>query len=192
MPLRARKDAAKGTRKALPELYELKEVEMATDDRLEKLERELSRARTRFHLLVVWIGVCLASLAAAYTYAQLSLKPRPGSAEVIEELRARNFVLEDGNGRVRAILGMYEGGVMLRLNAEKGDLGATFYLDNERSGITLNDKDGKHRAVLAVTQNVPILCLYDDKEEPRASLAVTKDGPHLNMRDAKGQLVPIR
>jgi len=144
--------------------------------------------------MVVGAGLCLASLAAIYAYGQLQLsfKPRPGSTEISEELRARNFVLEDGNGRVRATLGMSEGGAMLRLNAENGDLGATLYLNDDRAGLTLNDKNGKHRAVLAVTQNMPILCLYDEKEEPRATFVVLKDGPHLNLRDAKGQIMPIR
>jgi len=165
---------------------------MTTEERLEKLERELSRARTRFRVLVVGAGLCLASLAAVYAYGQFTLKPHPGATEVSEELRAKNFVLEDGNGRVHATLGMFEGGAMLRLNAENGDVGATLYLNDERAGLTLNDKNGKHRAVLAVTQNIPILCLYDEKGEPRASLAVIKDGPRLNLRDAKGQLMPIR
>jgi len=165
---------------------------MTTDERIEKLERELSKARTRIHILVVGAGLCLASLAAVYAYGQFSLKPRPSTAEVSGELRARNFVLEDEKGRVRATLGMFEGGAMLRLHTENGDTGVALYLNDERAGITLNDKNGKHRAVLAVTQNMPILSLSDEREEPRASLAVLKDGPILTMRDAKGQVVPIR
>jgi hypothetical protein len=194
LPPEGEKDAVKGTRKALQELYGIKEVEMTTEERLEKLERELSRARKRFRALVVGAGLCLASLVAVYAYGQLQLsfKPRPDAAEESEELRARNFVLEDGKGQVRATLGMYEGTVMLRLHTENGDPGALLYLNDERAGVTLNDNNGKHRAVLAVAQNMPILCLYDEKGEPRASLAVIKDGPRLTMRDDKGQIIPIR
>jgi hypothetical protein len=165
---------------------------MTTDERLEKLERELSRARTRFRWLVVGAVACLASAVAIYAYGQVTLKPRPGATEASKELRANSFVLEDANGKPRASLGMDEGGLELRLRYENGNIGAALCLHDDKMVLSLSDNNGKPRAVLGVTQNVPLLCLYDETEEPRATLAVTADGPHLVLRDEKGKPLPIR
>ena len=158
---------------------------MTTDERLEKLERELARARTRFRWLVVGAGLCFVSAAVIYARA-------PRTTEASKELRANNFVLEDANGKPRASLGMDEDGLELRLRYENGNIGAALCLHDEKMVLSLADNSGKPRAVLGVTKNVPLLCLYDEKEEPRATLAVLADGPHLALRDEKGNLLPIR
>jgi hypothetical protein len=63
---------------------------MTTDERLEKLERELSRARTRFRWLVVGAGLCAMSVAVIYAFQQVTLKPRPSATEASKEVRANN------------------------------------------------------------------------------------------------------
>jgi len=167
---------------------------MTTDERLERLERELSRARTRFRWLVVGAGLCFMSVAVIYAYGQykMTFLPRATEAGTGKELRANNFVLEDANGRVRASLGMDEDGVELRLKYGNGNIGAALCLHDDKMVLSLSDNNGKPRAVLGVTQKMPLLCLYDEREEPRATLAVLADGPHLVLRDAKGNPLPIR
>lgn len=165
---------------------------MTTEERFEKLERELSRTRICFRWLAIGVVVCLASAAAIYAYGKGTLKPRPGGTDLSGEIRARNFVLEDANGKPRASLGMDEDGLELRLRYENGNIGAALCLHDEKMVLSLSDKSGKPRAVLGVTQNMPLLCLYDEKEEPRATLAVLADGPHLVLRDEKGNPLPIR
>jgi len=165
---------------------------MTTDERLEKLERELSRVRARFRLLVIGAGLCLASAAAIQAYSQLTLKPRPAATDISEEIRARNFVLEDANGKPRASLGMDEDGLELRLKYGNGNIGAALCLHDNKVVLSLSDNNGKPRAVLGLTQKMPVLCLYDEREEPRATLAVLADGPHLVLRDEKGSPLPIR
>lgn len=165
---------------------------MTTDERLEKLERELSRARTRFRWLVVGAGLCFMSVAVIYAYGQYRTGFLPRATEASKEIRANNFVLEDANGQPRASLGMDEDGLELRLKYGNGNIGAALCLHDDKMVLSLSDNNGKPRAVLGVTQNVPLLCLYDEKEEPRATLAVTADGPHLVLRDEKGKPLPIR
>jgi len=168
---------------------------MTTDERLEKLERELSRARTRFRWLVVGAGLCIISVAVIYAFGQYQTTfiPRaPRAAETSKEIRANNFVLEDANGKPRASLGMDEDGLELRLRYGNGNIGAALCLHDDKVVLSLSDNNGKPRAVLGLTQKVPLLCLYDEKEEPRATLAVTADGPHLVLRDEKGKPLPIR
>jgi len=167
---------------------------MTTDERLAKLERELSRARTRFRWLVVGAGLCVMSVAVIYAFGQYqtTFTPRATKAGTSKEIRGTNFVLEDANGKPRACLGMDEDGVELRLRYGNGNIGAALCLHDEKMVLSLADNKGKPRAVLGVTKNMPLLCLYDEKEEPRATLAVLADGPHLVLRDEKGKALPIK
>jgi hypothetical protein len=165
---------------------------MTTDERLEKLERELSRARTRFRWSIVGAGLCIISGAVIYAYGQYKTGVLPRAAEAGKEIRANSFVLEDANGKPRASLGMDEDGLELRLKYGNGNIGAALCLHDDKMVLSLSDNNGKPRAVLGVTQNVPLLCLYDEKEEPRATLTVLADGPHLVLRDEKGNPLPIR
>jgi hypothetical protein len=165
---------------------------MTTDERLEKLERELSRARTRFRWLVVGAGLCIISVAVIYAFGQYQTTFTPRATKASKELHANSFVLEDANGKPRASLGMDEDGVELRLRYGNGNIGAALCLHDEKMVLSLSDNSGKPRAVLGVTKNMPLLCLYDEKEEPRATLAVLADGPHLVLRDEKGNPLPIR
>jgi len=162
---------------------------MTTDERLEKLERELSRARTRFRWLVVGAGLCVMSVAVIYAFGQYKTTFLPRATEASKEIRANNFVLEDKNGKNRASLGMDEDGVVLRL---KYGNGAALCLHDDKMVLSLSDNNGKPRAVLGATQKGPILCLYDEREEPRATLVVLKDGPHLILYDEKGKPLPIK
>lgn len=167
---------------------------MTTDERLEKVERELSRARTRFRWMVVGAGLCVLSVAVLYAFGQYqtTFTPRATKAGTGNEIHATNFVLDDANGKPRASLGMDEDGLELRLRYENGNIGAALCLHEEKVVLSLADNNGKPRAVLGVTKNMPLLCLYDEKEEPRATLAVLADGPHLVLRDEKGKPLPIR
>jgi len=169
-----------------------KEVEMTTDERLAKLERELSRARTRFRWLFVVAGLCIMSVAVIYAFGQYQTTPRATKASTSKEIHANSFVLEDANGKPRASLAMDEDGLELRLRYDNGNIGAALCLHDEKMVLSLADHSGKPRAVLGLTKNVPLLCLYDEKEKPRATLAVLADGPHLVLRDEKGKALPIK
>jgi len=161
---------------------------MTIEERLEKLERELSRANRRNRWLLAGMGLCLAIVVIACI---VGLTARAAGAAP-KEVRATNFVLEDMNGKTRASLGMDEDGVELRLKYGNGNIGAALCLHDDKMVLSLSDNNGKPRAVLGATQKGPILCLYDEREEPRASLVVLNDGPHLALYDEKGKPLPIR
>jgi hypothetical protein len=167
---------------------------MTIDERLEKLERELSRAKTRFRWLVIGAGICFMSVGVIYAFGQYETRflHRANKADTGKELRANNFVLEDSNGNPRVSLGMDEDGVVLRLKYGNGNIGAALCLHDDKMVLSLSDNNGRPRAVLGVTKNMPILCLYYQREEPRASLAVLTDGPHLNLYDEKGKPLPLK
>jgi len=164
---------------------------MTTEDRLENMEVELKRERGRIRWLLVLLGLCLVSVVVIYVLGWERMTAR-ASGGATREVRASNFVLEDGKGKTRASLGMDEDGVVLRLRYGNNNIGAALCLHDEKMVLSLSDNNGNPRAVLGVTQNMPMLCLYGEREEPRATLAVLADGPHLVLRDEKGKPLPIR
>jgi len=151
----------------------------------------LNREKGRIRWLLAAVVVCLVSVVVVYGLGLTRMTAR-ASGDSSKEVRANNFVLEDGNGKTRASLGMDEDGLELRLKYKNGNIGAALCLHDDKVVLSLSDNNGKPRAVLGLTQKLPLLCLYDEREEPRATLAVLADGPHLVLRDEKGNPLPIR
>jgi hypothetical protein len=82
-----------------------------------------------------------------------------------DTVRARSFVVVDGEGRTRATLAVEEDSTRLRLFDEKGT----------------------RRASLALTkEGFPGLALFHDGDQPGAILEVGPQGPVLRLHDAKG------
>ncbi len=83
--------------------------QMTTEQRLEKLEMELARAKRRNRLLlaVVLLAAVIMTTAAVTTEDIYSRK------KVVE---ANAFILVDGNGKTRAILFVDKDGPMLGLS----------------------------------------------------------------------------
>jgi hypothetical protein len=104
---------------------------MTTEERLEKLERELSRVKGRNRWLLAGVGLCLVSVVVVYGLGWAGLTAH-ASEGAPKEVRATNFVLEDGEGKMRASLGMDEDGLELRLRYGNGNIGAALCLHDEK------------------------------------------------------------
>jgi hypothetical protein len=101
------------------------------------------------------------------------------SSPVSDSIEARQFVLRDSSGRVRAALGSTpEGAVGLNLDDASGRTLLTLDVDGNGSpGLDLYDQSGKRRAIIAVSrQGAPGVGLYDAKGQLRTSL----DAPAAN------------
>jgi len=140
---------------------------MITEERLEKVERELAATRRRSRWLMAALGLALGAFGLAWIFAgpapTLQAQVGAGAERVV---RANRFVLEDENGKVRALLGVTA----------------------EGPGLILHDENGKIRIVLDVAKDVPELLLLDENGEIRAGLAVAKDVPGLALKDAAGKV----
>jgi len=145
---------------------------MTTEERLAKVERELVeakaqaiRAKRRSRWLLAALGLGLGVLA--FVWASAASVPRAEAQGAVGErmVRANMFILEDGNGKGRAILGMDEDGPML----------------------SLRDVASKTSALLSVSPGGTLLLLTDANGKKRVSLGVTKDGPGLILFDAAGK-----
>ena len=140
-----------------------KEVEMTAQERLERLEVELGRARrwNRWLLLLVGltVGACLVvgGLAGRKTSAQADQS----------EVRTKCLMLQDDNGKTRAKLAM----------------------GKEGPRLALYDENGKVRAGLGAGKDGPVLALYDENGKGRASMTVLNQEPGLVLWGEKGEVL---
>jgi len=92
-------------------------------------------------------------------------------------IRANQFVLEDANGKTRAVLDVDKDGVPgLYLYDDNGTPRAMLGVGNYGSVLAMFDQNGKNRVSLAVSNDGTSLRLSDDKGKPRARLTVGNDG----------------
>jgi hypothetical protein len=187
-----------------------KETKMTTEERLEKLERELAVAKRCNRRLLTFVAMTIGGLALVWTLTKTTSAAYAQEVEAVQKVvRANSFALVDENGKTRAMLGTTKDGTMLSLLDENGVLRAglgvlkngselTLFGENgnKRAGLSVNrygpglalyDENGKNRAMLVVAENQPGLTLSDENGKPRAILGVFKSGPVLGLRDENGK-----
>lgn len=154
---------------------------MTTEERLEKLEKELTGAKRNSRLLltaVVAIVAVVFLLGASGDAAQ-------------EVVRAKEFQLVDANGQVRARLAFAATEYPdLVLQDQNGKICVSLMLaQNGSSGLSLHGPNGTC-AELSVDEGGPSLRLYDQNDAVRAGLLLDESGlPHLAMNDQKGNTI---
>lgn len=146
---------------------QLKENEMTTEERLEKLECELARAkRGNRRMFLAGTGLLLGLFALLMASWSMT-----GVAQGQEEqpdkkvIRANVFILEDQNGKLCAVLAV----------------------DKAGPALVLYDQNGKPRVGLTAFKGGPALILRDENGKPRAGLTVPKIGPSLILYDKNGK-----
>ena len=109
---------------------------MTTEERLEKLERELARAKRRNrHLLAFALmaaGLAVVTAAWIGTPAKVSAETGARAPKVV---RATGFVLEDADGEVRATLTAFKEGSALRLFDENTNVRAALGVAKDGSRL---------------------------------------------------------
>jgi len=137
---------------------------MTIEERLENMERALGRMKRRNRWLLGAILLLAGGLIVPAVFETTAFRARAQGAKTAKEIRAKAFVLEDENGKVRAGLSVFR----------------------DVPSLKLSDEYGKTRAALTVIKNGPWLALYDEKGQGRAGLGVLKDSPHLTFFDENG------
>ena len=136
---------------------------MTTEERFERLERELSLAKRRTRWLSLAVVLTVAGLVVGW-FDRGAAVGAESQQDALAEVRARAFVLVDATGQRRAALAVFEAG----------------------PGLALYDATGQTRAALAVVEAGPTLALYDATGQSRAGLRVVEDGARLQLADAAG------
>jgi hypothetical protein len=120
---------------------------MSIEERFEKLEKDLHRARRRNRWLLAAVCACIGLGGAEWM-------SRPYPLLAPKEVRAEGFVLVDAKGTVRAVLGTIpDGTTALTLGDVEGKARASLGLDtNGAPALRLSDANGASRATLGVSQ----------------------------------------
>jgi hypothetical protein len=161
---------------------------MSTEERLERLEREVLMAKRRTRWLLAAVGLGVVALALAWTLANTTSTAQ-GSNSELKMVSANGFVLQDETGKPRARLTVLKGGPMLSLLDANGTLRAMLTVDKEGAGLALGDETGKTRARLTVDTSGPGLGLLDENGKPRLTLGVSTDRPWLGLYDKTGKSI---
>jgi hypothetical protein len=179
---------------------------MTTEERLEKLERELTKTKRRNRWLLGGVGLVLGMFALAWaTIGTAGKAQAQATGPAKKVIHANEFILEDENGKVRVVLSARTDGsglflydenskelVMLAVNKAgpglalcdaKGEPRVQLTAEDDGARLILSDEKGLSGAALGVLKNGPELRLFDDKSKTRAMLGVNKDGPALTLCD---------
>jgi len=168
---------------------------MTTDQRLAKLERENRIIKAAGLVLLLALGACLL------------LGAGQDEPKVLEEVKAKRFVVQDEMGRERAFLGMRPDGlpgIVLKNKDGRLTRGLVFVLGPE-SGfewtpdtvrakkIILMDALGKQRMVFSTKEDFsPVMVLNDLKEQERIRLQLTHEGlPRLTLSAKHKALIEL-
>lgn len=155
---------------------------MTTEERLEKLEKELMRRRRFNCWLLAGLGLVIVAWIVGW-----ALRPRTATALPTEaaarEVRARRFIIEDENGKTRAMLGVFKDGSEMQLSDENGNPRIVLIASTDETEIQLLKANGKTGAWLNASNRVSLLQLNDENGNYRLGLHVFKDGPNLDLCD---------
>jgi hypothetical protein len=157
---------------------------MANDERLKRLERELVWAKRCIYVLSA--GVVMILLAGLAVWA--AFKGVPGVPRVV---RANRFVVEDDQGKARAVLGWDSTGTQLTLLDSKGGTRLAISLVKDLPSLTIYDPEGDPGALLWTTQEGSELHLAHTNGASRAVLGATPNGVGLRMDDAEGSPLAV-
>jgi hypothetical protein len=153
---------------------------MTTEERVEKLEKELVGAKRRSRVMLV---------AVAMTVAGMFLLCAGNGVQ--KSVRAQSFELVDQNGKTLAALETRENGTGLTILDQNGNDRVTLQLDNEEMpGVVLFDKNGKARVQMSVgTDGAPGLGLLDQDGTVRVAQLLKADGTSaLGLFDQNGEI----
>ena len=154
---------------------------MTTEERLEKMERELARVKRRYYWLLAAVGLVVGVCALVWFGAGFMRMVQAQEAKKV--IRANEFVLEDENGETRAMLTLTKGDPELALVDEKRRPRAALGLKQGVPGLTLYDEEGRRRVLLALNKGEPELFLYDKKGQWRVILGICE-----GLEDENGKL----
>ena len=124
---------------------------MSIEERLEKLERELTATKRRNRGLLVVVVLAVVGLGLTWALRKTPVIAQAQMADAVPKvIRANKFILEDEGGKPRAMLGML----------------------GDKPGLLLADANGKPRAVLGVNEEGPVLSLNNANGKPGVTLVL--------------------
>jgi len=158
---------------------------MTTNERLERLEKELVRTRRCNRWLLTALSI-VAGICVLVGIFELKTAEGQIGGKIIS---ANTFILEDGNGKVRALLGLDKFGPTLSMLDLNGEVRIELGMGRSGPQLALFDEDSKIRAYLNLNIGDPALTLYDKTDEIRAALGVSDHGSFMQLYDTSSRLI---
>ena len=174
-------------------------LSMTIEERVEKVEIGLARAKRRNRLLLAGMMLSFVLLTVAMTAGvasredvvnakQFNLLDDNGKTRAVLKVKdGPGLALYDANGKPRVILAVDEDGPKLNLFDENEKTRAALGVGKDWVQLKLYDENGKFRIALSVNKEGPGLDLIHENGKCRASLSVLKDGPALDLLDENGK-----
>ena len=161
---------------------------MTIEERLEKVEKELTEAKRRNRWLLTVLGLVIVGLGMVWLLAKTTSSATAATTPKV--VRANAFIVVDTNGKERAKLDVTKGGqTELVLFDENGEQRALLAVNKDGPGLALSDEKGKTRAGLGLGKDGVGLELLDENGEQRAVLEATKARTGLELYNAKGKTI---
>jgi hypothetical protein len=153
---------------------------MTIEERLEELERKVTRAQFVNRMLVI---LSIVVVLAIWFFTSCSLTAKK---IVLDEIRAKQFIVVDKNGKIRAKLCMLNDSPSLYLTDENGKKRFELNVfDIVGPSLSLCDKKEKARIFMGVGDDNSMTCLrlIDENRNDRLSLTLLNAEPSLELRD---------
>ena len=137
---------------------------MPIEERLEKLERQLTRTKRQNRcLLLALVLVGTMVVACGGSGGGDSVTESDSATDTVQ---AREFVVVDEQGTRHALL----------------------HVDQDGPGLVLFDENSNPRVGLAVLKGGTALILSDENGKPRAGMVLPENGPMFGLHDTEGKL----
>jgi hypothetical protein len=149
---------------------------------LERLERVEGRLRRLIWLTLALLAVAGGTVSGA-AYLWLT-GPRP---VVAPSVAAKEFLLVDDAGHVRATLRQHEGHPLLALRGQD-DRVLTVGQNGAGLGLKVVEGSGRDRVFVGMQPDFQGLGVWDGSGVERAAVGLSKDVQMILLRDAAGQL----
>lgn len=166
---------------------------MTTEERLEKLERELKRANRRNRWLLAGVSLCIGVVVVVWVFGLAAMTARAAGGAV-KQVRATEFILEDENGMPLASLTVIKGFPTLLMRDKTDNIVVSLSIAQAGPGLVLHNKKDKSSVALAVNYGEPLLGLSvgDDDSKGRVALAFINGKPTLTLVDMNGKINDIK
>jgi hypothetical protein len=150
----------------------VRELEAVLGRRVDALERENERLK-RFGTIAMGVGALMLLIT---TVMLISIRVNAG--QVQEVVEANRFVLRDGDGHIRALIGVNQDNssrLVLQDRDGRERLRLTLLADGS-PGVSFTDREGKSRAVLGLLPDETATLVFADRwGKTRAVLGLSPD-----------------
>jgi hypothetical protein len=160
---------------------------MTTEERLEKLERELTAAKCCNRRLLTIVALTIGGLGLVWALTKTTSAAYAQEVEAVQKVvRANRFVLVDEKGKECAVLRVDKDGPALGLYDESVEPRIVLGVNKDGPALGLYDENGKPRIGLVVLEKESQLSLSNEKGKSCVILGLDKDGPRLALSDENG------